>query len=355
MGAGLLDRLLPQVRRNCLISDARHWGNYSICGLLMRMRELYLFEHGIRDGHAPLADVTEWIGRREKEWEALRSEELSPLAVGTERFGPFEVEKINGMLKTEGLLYGAGYGVAMKPVFFLAERESEEQVEDLTIYVAGREFARDLATHPAMLLQRTITARKEMAAVLLREKFDEFRGMKGQGPLGTAFSAYGVHPEDDYAALAPVVDGEIRTFIAHEMGEAKEAQVSGPRWLELMATLGYSRASVLARALQDVLADASESGTLRYIIGERRAGSLAFHLALLSGLRRTMARPLVEAYERFSRSQGWSEVEEARAALHTKGRETVRSVLETFVPEDDGKRLARRVEERISRAFPGLS
>ena len=34
-----------QVRRNCDISDAQFAGNFSICGLALRLRDLYKWEH----------------------------------------------------------------------------------------------------------------------------------------------------------------------------------------------------------------------------------------------------------------------------------------------------------------------
>ncbi|MGA2402714.1 MAG: hypothetical protein ABSG91_13580, partial [Syntrophobacteraceae bacterium] len=37
--------LQRQVQKNCDISDARHAGVYSLCGLLLRMRDLYKWEH----------------------------------------------------------------------------------------------------------------------------------------------------------------------------------------------------------------------------------------------------------------------------------------------------------------------
>ena len=39
--------LARQVRRNCAISDARFAGLYSVCGLVMRLRDLYKWEHSL--------------------------------------------------------------------------------------------------------------------------------------------------------------------------------------------------------------------------------------------------------------------------------------------------------------------
>jgi len=43
-----IQSLACQIKHNCNISDARYWGMYSLCGLLLRLRELYKVEKGIR-------------------------------------------------------------------------------------------------------------------------------------------------------------------------------------------------------------------------------------------------------------------------------------------------------------------
>lgn len=36
-----------QVARNCLVADAHRWGYFSLCGLLLRLRDLYKREAGL--------------------------------------------------------------------------------------------------------------------------------------------------------------------------------------------------------------------------------------------------------------------------------------------------------------------
>jgi len=55
-------RLKQEIRRNCEISDAGHAGLFSICGLLLRLRDLYKWEHSIPPWEEPEpADLMEWI------------------------------------------------------------------------------------------------------------------------------------------------------------------------------------------------------------------------------------------------------------------------------------------------------
>jgi hypothetical protein len=45
-----MEQLLKTIKLNCHISDARYWGYFSICGLLMRMLDLYRSENGLKPG-----------------------------------------------------------------------------------------------------------------------------------------------------------------------------------------------------------------------------------------------------------------------------------------------------------------
>jgi len=43
-----IETLIYTIKRNCNISDARYRGFYSPCGFLLRLRELYRIEKGIK-------------------------------------------------------------------------------------------------------------------------------------------------------------------------------------------------------------------------------------------------------------------------------------------------------------------
>ncbi len=73
-----IDTLSAQIKRNCNISDAQFWGTYSLCGLLLRLRELYRSEKGIRPWEkiSSRKDVGEWITDRENLWRELEGKRL---------------------------------------------------------------------------------------------------------------------------------------------------------------------------------------------------------------------------------------------------------------------------------------
>ncbi len=62
------------VRFNCDVTDAKHAGIYSVCGLVMRLRDLYKWEHRLPPWQEDASDkVLEWIGEKETHWETLMS------------------------------------------------------------------------------------------------------------------------------------------------------------------------------------------------------------------------------------------------------------------------------------------
>lgn len=335
------------------MSDARFWGFYSICGLLMRLRELYRFESGTGFGEKMEQTlISEWIGRREALWEDMKDMEYSSLAVDGREFGPFEAPGINELLIPEGLLYGAGYGIYMKPVFFLAELDGVEAADGCDIYISGREYARDLSIHPAMLQQRTVFARKYVAEVLINERFDEFRASKIKGLLWRAFSSYGLDRDSGRERVGEVAGVELRSYIHHELGEAHESRRLGPLWGGILCSAGDRRASAFLRALKDVLADTTDRGMLKHIVENRKTGSLAFYMAFQGGLLRPLTGGLHEAYEKFSESGRWEEIERARMQCYARARPMADGLLEAYGPDEDARGLQDEIRKQITLMSP---
>ncbi|MDP2045778.1 MAG: hypothetical protein Q8L00_06130, partial [Deltaproteobacteria bacterium] len=64
--------LIEGVRLNCDIASAGQAGHFSLCGLLMRLRQLYKWEHGQAPWQEPeVAAILSWIARRERTWDDL--------------------------------------------------------------------------------------------------------------------------------------------------------------------------------------------------------------------------------------------------------------------------------------------
>ena len=60
-----LDAIISQVLRNCSISDSRHAGLYSVCGLALRLRDLYKWEKRLDPWvEEDSSKILEWIGEK---------------------------------------------------------------------------------------------------------------------------------------------------------------------------------------------------------------------------------------------------------------------------------------------------
>lgn len=334
MSRRVLDRILPQVRLNCLISDAGYWGYYSTCGLLLRLREQYRFEEGVPPGEpVDIKKVGPWIEKREADWQRLESEALRDIVIGkggNDTYGPFDAEAINTAIEGKGLVYGGGYGVYMKPVFFLAELESRRSLGPYTVVTAGRELARDLSIHPAMSRGKTIIARTDMSRAMLRDRFEEYRASKRQGALARAFEGYDIGPDADEMALRELADSELETFIRHEYGELKESERLGPDWSGMLSALGKSRAGLHLRGIKDALADTSEGGTLSHIIEKQKPGSLHFLVASLTGLRHSLLFEVRQASDNSNGTPDWDSLESARRDSYISACEMAEKALDIY-------------------------
>jgi hypothetical protein len=357
MKSRLLEELVPQVKLNSNISDARYWGFYSICGLLLRLRELYRFDSGIMpwEGVAE-RDISDWIGQREALWEELSEEELSPIRIEGDEFEPFEAERINARLIERELLYGAGYGLYGKPVFFLADLYAHEVLDGYDVFTSGQEYARDLSIHPAMLQHKSIFARNEISTLLMWEKFEELRARRTSSPLSVAFSAYGIEARENTEGIRELIKAasasELRTYIHHELGEAFESEKIGAIWSEMLSSVLSSKASMFARAAMDTLADASEHGMLRYIIDEKKAGSLAFYMTFLGGYRKTIASDMAGAFNKFTETGNWTYIESARKALYEKASLITENILDIYRAEKNPEALIKGIQREITLLQP---
>ncbi len=300
---GNLRELCCAVQRNCHISDARHGTDYGLCTYLLKMREFYRWENGLEYGAALTNEsVGEWLTAREALWESLSEDEFAPLPFQGTAFDPFDVERINRELEPLGLVYSAGYGVKNKPLFFLGHLERREDPGGVSVWVAGRELARDLMAPAAMCQGDRIYIRQESFRRLLWEKFESWRWHRPDNALGRAFSYYDFE-NDLEQALDRMVDKELDAVLLHEQGEHLAGLELGQTWNELLSGLGHSPAELMARALRDHWADCRV--TLPKLLEREDAASIHFYLGGLSGMRRQIFPRLVSAYEVWHESGDW--------------------------------------------------
>jgi hypothetical protein len=328
-----IDSISSQVKHNCNISDARYWGYYSPCGLLLRLRDLYKFEHVLKPWESMKnEEIGAWIDIREKLWQELDDHDFNRIEIQDREYDPFDAKGINSAVEEYGYVYSAGYGNLLKPVFTFAKLAKKSIKGKFSVYIMGREIARDLSTSPAMIQGNTILLRHETMNMFFWSKFEEMKAIKCEGALFHAFSEYGMPKDRDHTMTGDkreqiielITQEEISTYIHHEIGEASQRSILGRWWKEMLFNLPYSRAELFLRGLKDVMSDTCKSGTLSYIIKNQKAGSLGFYIALLGGFRKSLFPDILPAYSEFTETGNWNLIEDARIEGYKKAGDYVR-------------------------------
>ncbi len=234
-------------------------------------------------------------------------------------FDPFDAAGINRLIGPRGLVYGAGYGMYMKPTFFLAELRSTNRVSGLVVHTSGTEYVRDLFTASAMLQGNTVFLRREPLSILLQYKLSESKA-KGRTALEDAFTQYGFPHrqlmDDTLAArLEGLTDRYSGIVLCHEIAEFKEAL---PLWNEILAAAGDRMNEHYLRAVKDLIADTSDHGPLRRIVETKDRGALGLSVALLEGFQRALFPELRDAYAEFMRNRDWDAIAKAREAGYAR-------------------------------------
>ena len=316
-----IEALALQVKHNCNISDAKFWGYYSPCGLLLRMRDLYRIEHNMRPWDAvENKRIMQWIDEREQLWHEIEDLDFQDITMNGKTYSPFNIENINAVLSRYGYMYSAGYGNRLKPVFMLAELAGKRSQGDFNVFVSGREIARDLSIAPAMTRGKMIFARQETMGLFFWDRFEEVKAMKGRTTLHRAFREYGITVDEEHTIpsenlkdrFIEMINEEIATYIHHELGEVSQRRKFGAWWKNLLLKIPHSRAEFFLRSVKDVLADTCPAGMLSHIIENKKAGSLGFYIALLGGFRKMVFPGMAPAYEEFAETGNWDLIEKAR-------------------------------------------
>lgn len=352
-----IQALREQVQRNCAISDANFSGAFSLCGLLLRMRELYKWETGLAPWEEPEHGlILDWVEQREELWQKLEGLECEALVLDGKELGPFDVEVINERVAPRNLLYGAGYVLGMKPSFFLAEPVESQVVEGLRVYTVERELCRDIFATPVMRQGERIIARRQAMAFLLWDVIQEQRPSV-RPALDYALAGYGLnsqdllrHPGMNGAAYQRMVAEELRVWVHHEVGEALEDAFPGEVWHQMVANTCQTLAEVFIRAVKDLLADTHPQGLLARMIREDRKPSLGLYLAMMRPLSKMLFPDIFAVFPDFIRSGSWTEVDRARRMAHAAGRDLAARLVDIHVaanPFDHARTVDRIIEEVI--------
>ncbi len=318
-----IDDLTRQVLHNCNISDAYHAGMFSICGLALRLRDLYKWENGLPAWEeSDAAEVLDWIEAKENKWENYTENGFEKLTINAKTFDPFDTVGINTTLEPHNLFYGAGYARSLKPTFFLADIAEKTNLGGIKIYTLGRELARDLLTIPALTQDDCVILRQESARFFIWDSI--FYIKKSARPaLEFALDCCGLknhHPQALQPHLTAILAALRETYIYHEIGELRDTDFDRDTWREVIAAYPYSPVEYLARAVKDLLADTNDYGTLRHIIEKRKTASLAFYAAFLDGLAKQFFPELLISFQEFTQTNDWEVIDQAVSSGYNKAK-----------------------------------
>lgn len=317
--------LVQIVRSNCDISDAKDNGIYSICTLVLKLRNLYKWEHGLQPWQEPeSAELLDWIEAKEDYWEAIIGETFHQLPINGMDVDPFSLQSANELLASQGLAYGAGYGRSMKAVFFIADIKEQKIIEGCPVTILGKESARELSSPFAMLQGDIIYIRKEPMRFYfwdhIQETIPSCKSAKHY-----ALDSYGVLNKDLsfnrdllIERFDSLVDQEMDIFIYHEVGEKHENVLDSASLKKIISAYPDSAIELLSRSIKDILADTHERGLISHIITHQKKSSLGFYRVFLDGMRKMLCQEFVDACASFWNTENWSNIEKARQQCREK-------------------------------------
>ena len=320
--------LLKTIKHNCDISDARDNGIYSICTLVLKLRNLYKWENGLEPWQEPDSPVLlDWIAAKEEYWETIQDKSFSRIPVNGKEIDPFLLPVINDYLSSDNQIYGAGYGRSLKAVFFIAEVLEDRLVEGCPTLILGKEKARELSSPFAMLQDDVIYIRKEPLRFFFWDQIQEInpscrtamqQALACYGPLKDGCS---VDREKLIDVFDSIIDRELEIFIYHEVGENQENLVDSFELKKIISVFPASALELVARAVKDILADTHPKGLLGYILAKEKKSSLGFYVSFLDGMRKHLCPEINEASKQFWKNGDWSLIEKARMESRMKNEE----------------------------------
>ncbi len=315
-----IDNLANQIKRNCDISDAKFWGYFSLCGLLLRLRELYKSEYNIKPWSSiNQKDIGEWINAKEALWVKIEEDNFNNIDINGFSINPFEVSDINSFLLNNNLIYGAGLGIYKKPIFFFGELYSYTKKGDYQIYLIKKEYARDLYTSSGMLQGKEIFIRLEHLVSILWEIFLEFRCRKNSF-FQDIFAVVDIHPEskinkDFEMKIENLALRYSEIILNHELAEAYE---STDEWINTIFNVEDRKTEYFLRRIKDIIADTSDYGPLRKIIQMRDRGSLSFYIAFCELFHKNIYPELKDAFYTFRDIEDWEILDNIRKEIYLR-------------------------------------
>lgn len=344
-------QFVQDVQFNCDISDARDHGIYSMCSMILKLRNLYKWEQRIEPWSEPEpADLLDWVDKKEQYWQGLSERSFRPLTILGKQILPHDLRLVNQALNQGNLLYGAGHGRSMKAVFFLADILETRAVEGCTVHILGKERAKEMASPVALVQDGVVVIKKESLRYFFWDQLQEMRSSR-KSSIRHFLSQYGLLKDGSLdhgrfrSELDLIVDQELDLFIYHEIGETLETTLSHDVFQKIITRFPSSVVEFVCRAVKDSLADTHPHGLLASVIRARKSSSLGLYLGFLDGMREKIFPEVKTGWEFFEQSGDWDSIEQARSAGREKFLIIARSI------EEIAEKIGEVPDDRIMKKF----
>ena len=325
-------QLIKQIQYNCDVSDARDHGIYSMCSLVLKLRNLYKWENGLEPWSEPEpAELLDWIEAREQYWEDISKWEFRPITIDGHSYGPDDVDAVNGSNGAQPFLYGAGHGRSMKAIFFLGEVNKRFEVEGHPVLLLGREHAREMASPFAMVQEGQVIIRTDPLRFFLYDHLQELRSscrssfrffLKSYSLLNDG----GLDQQRLMDTLDEMATRELDLFIYHELGELLETSLDSKTLQQMIGRFPGSVIEFVCRAVRDVLADTHPRGVLSHILREKKPSTLGLYVSFVDGLRQELFPELASAWKEFVEHKNWEDLEQARIDCRERTQKLARTI-----------------------------
>lgn len=262
---------------NCDVSDANYWGYFSICTLLLRLRELFKIERNLEPwDHVENSEIYPWIEKKEEIWRKLENSTLIPIKLNKEFFCPFEIDKINENILKSGFVYGAGYALYMKPSFFVGLISEFEEIEGYKVYHIEKEIVRDLFSSPGMSVNKTIYIR---LTDIKHRLWEDIHGwIRKKDSLSEILISKFGNPSEwnpPYEKFEKIVQSYSKIVLHHEIAEQEESCL---KWSEMLKNCSIPKTENILRGIRDFIADFSPKGPINRAVTELKEEMLALYL-----------------------------------------------------------------------------
>jgi len=346
--------IVNQIKMNCDVSDAAHRSDYSLCDILLRMRDLHHHENGLMPWETvDLHEHAEWVEKREDYWRSLEAAPYQDLQFDEQELNPFDVVAINEQLEREKWVYGAEYGISKKPNFFLGKVQEKKEADGVTIWHVSDEMCRDLSPRFVMFHEKNIFIRIDLLRMFLYHHYRELDSSGADGLIRKCFLKYGITDETEEPTVREKVREMVNDLIVllewHSVSKIRNRRVYA-EWSRMLAGTFERTTELRLRDIQNFLADTDTSGALRTLCSFRKNEMLHLYPLLLDREKKELMPGFVETLLDSKEEVNWSRIERHLEEGFQKTTVLVESILSLW--NENGDMAA--VKQLMKRSFPTL-